>query len=355
MPCEDVNTRLVLCIGGIAAVLCIVLVLFLIRPQNHAAPFVADPFIEKAFSVKESWSVKTGTRVIIVPHHLVAAKEIASLISAVSRPSVVYIVAPDHFSQGKTTLTMKGPTNLVGDFSTEVARLRVDDAPFVKEHGVYNLLPFMKKAWGNVPMVAVIVRVDASTKDQEELANALTRRLKEDPHALFVASLDFSHYLPADVADFHDVLAEDVLRSVSDEQTEHVEIDSPGALTVALRVARMLDLGDVTIHAHTNSLRILKATLAYESTSHFLASFAPGDIQPRTRRTVLETHEKGIKSQENRLYVGQDEIRDSTSTHEMIGIVYEGNEMVRRFVFPYKTKNGEPELVIAGKPESLLE
>jgi hypothetical protein len=78
-----------------------------------------------------------------------------------------------------------------------------------------------------------------------------------------------------------------VLMSLSDQDVDRVELDSPGALGIALKVARMLELGDVTIHAHTNSLRLLRAVIAQDSTSHFVASFAPGIVRQSARSTLL--------------------------------------------------------------------
>ncbi len=78
-----------------------------------------------------------------------------------------------------------------------------------------------------------------------------------------------------------------MVESLSDLEVDRVELDSPGALGVTLKIARLLGLGDVKIHAHTNSLRLLEAKVAQASTSHLLASFAPGPIQPPKETTML--------------------------------------------------------------------
>ncbi|MFH1077877.1 MAG: hypothetical protein V1745_01165, partial [Patescibacteria group bacterium] len=85
--------------------------------------------------------------------------------------------------------------------------------------------------------------------------------------------------------------------------------------------ARALRLGHVTIHGHTKSLRLLNATMSHESTSHILASFAPGDIVPRSVTTTLvfgdashatfatmQRRLETLKGTENRLFRGQDEM-----------------------------------------------
>ncbi len=239
-------------------------------------------FLE-AWKARQAWKIQAGTRVLLIPHHLVAAKEISSLLSSVpKRPSKIFFISPDHFSQGKTTLTT---TDSVFEGLTafsalsSISSLRTDSAPFLKEHGVTGLTPFIAKQWPEIPFMPIMIRLDATQADRDAVSAALVDELKKDPQALLISTVDFSHYQPAEVADLHDELALDVVQSLADREADQVELDSPGALAITLKVARELGLGNVTIHAHTNSLRILQAQIAQDSTSHILASFAPGNIQ----------------------------------------------------------------------------
>lgn len=263
------------------------------------ASTLSKEMFEAAFAARSSWTVKPGTRILLVPHHLVAAREIASLIAGTPEPSTVYLIAPDHFSQGKTVFTttdasfetafgtVPSDPTAVASLANAMKSVSNDPKPFMKEHGVYNEMPFIATAWPSARVVPIIVRLDASQDDRLALAHELTQRLSDDPNALLVASIDFSHYLPAEIADFHDALAQDVITSLADLEADRVELDSPGALAVTLKVARDLGLGDVTIQAHTNSLRLMHAEIAQESTSHFLASFATGTIRPQEKMTLL--------------------------------------------------------------------
>jgi AmmeMemoRadiSam system protein B len=301
----------------------------------------APDLVNAAFDAKRSIKLARGTRVLLLPHHLIAARDIASLVDAAEKPSVIYLIAPDHFSQGRTTLTTTDESlaygdettryvpTLVSDLLADVPELRSDFKPFIKEHGVTGLVPFFTKAWGDVPIIPIIVRIDASKEAQQQLGIALADRLKKDKRALLVSSVDFSHYQPAFVADFHDILAEDVITSLADLETEKIELDSPGALAATLKAARELGLGNVTIQSHTNSLRILQAKIAQDSTSHFTASFAPGAIQSQDVSTMLFIGDimldrtvrdriaaskdpfytfKKIRGQEDRFFHGQDTV-----------------------------------------------
>ncbi len=321
---------------------------------------VSADLLSQAFTAKRIWNVNNGSRVFIVPHHLVAAREIASLVSVVPEPSRVYLISPDHFSRGRSafTSTDRGFLSFAGSTPNDPeqirqletalpASLRNDATLIEKEHGVTGLIPYMKHAWPNAAVIPVTVRLDTKDADRVALANVLVKLLKEDPRAIIVGSVDFSHYLPAEVADFHDELAEDVIRSLSFEQADRVEIDSPGALSVILNVARSLGLGNVTVHAHTNSLRLLKAKIAQESTSHFLVSFAPGEIKPRRVETTLLVETNAIPSAENRFYQGQDRVLITAQNpfHLAVGLVRINGRLAEIHLFPVSYETDKPALM----------
>lgn len=290
---------------------------------------VSQKILDAAFASKYDWSVKPGTRIILVPHHLVAAREIASLVSATPKPSLVYLVVPDHFGACRSAACCGNAKllslALAGERCPELSEGQIEG-----EHAVTGLVPFLQRAWGSdVKIIPIMVRPDATEQQTSALTATIVAALQKDEDALLVASIDASHYQPAEVADFHDELTQDVISSLADKEVGRVEIDAPAVLRVALRTARDLGLGDVTIHAHTNSLRLMQAQISQDSTSHFLVSFAPGEIKPQQDVTLLflgdmmfdrnvATRSKTagsldypfqkILSQENRFFRGQDVI-----------------------------------------------
>ena len=275
-------------------------------PSPHAstdlAPAFSPDLLESAFSAKAIWSVRPDTRILFVPHHLVAAKEIASLFSSAPTPKRVILLTPDHLGVGRGAVTI-GETAIVaggetievdgqaaGEIASQVSGSVLDTSSVSSELAMQALLPFVERAWPRASMIPIIVRMRTEPRGsdlREELASAIVRLIAADPDTVLVASVDFSHYLPAEVADFHDELAMDVVSSLADREADRVELDSPDVLAVALKAARELGLGGVTIHAHTNSLRILQSKLSFESTSHIIASFANGPIKDQETTTVL--------------------------------------------------------------------
>lgn len=297
----------------------------------------SSSLLESAWHVRQRWDVLSSTRILIAPHHLIASKEIASLFSSLPfKPSKVFLLSPDHFFQGRTALTTTLTTfvspqatstvdkMIVSRLLERLPELRIEDSLFTKEHGVFALLPFVDKAWSNVSIVPIAIRNDAGTETLNLLSQALSDELKQDPLALLVVSSDFSHYLPAELANFHDERTVVALRTLDAEVVPKLEVDVPGPLIVGLRVARTLSLGDVRVHAHTNSLRIAHAKISQDSTSHFLASFSEGEIhQPCTyglQSRLLTTLIFGslnmstsdplalLRGQEDRTLHGQDEL-----------------------------------------------
>ena len=262
---------------------------------------VSTDVLDGSFAHVETWQVDPATRMLLVPHHLVAARYIASLIAATPRPSVVYLISPDHYTGGKTTMTttdasFSSVAGSVDGSSVAVERLlravpvmRQNDAAFPQEHGITGIVPFIAKAWPAVPVVPIMLRPDARQGDLGALSTQLAQELRDDPRALVISSIDFSHYLSAPVADFHDELAQDVIKSLSDEEASRVEDNSSSTLNVLLKTARLLGLGSVTMHAETNSARILQAPDFAQTTSHIYASFAPGPIQAESSLTLLFT------------------------------------------------------------------
>lgn len=244
---------------------------------------VSPDLLESAVQAGYDWQVVPGTRVILVPHHLVAAREIASLISATPKPKRVYLVVPDHF--GACREKVCSPLDLTIDGREPWPQNQTD---YQNELALSALAPFIYRVWGEeVEIVPIMIWPGAGEDVTQSLSDLLSVRLKLEPESLLIGSIDASHYLPAETADFHDVLTVDVVRALADKEADNTEIDAPSVLRTVLRVARDLELGRVTVHAQTNSLRLMQAKFSQDSTSHILASFSPGAIENQQKTTLL--------------------------------------------------------------------
>jgi len=96
----------------------------------------------------------------IVPHHLFVRDRIASFFAGVQKKEydTVVLIGPDHFSAAKQKMTTS-----IADWDTSRGKLKankgaisaivksskltVEEAPFKREHSIFNLVPFIKEAF----------------------------------------------------------------------------------------------------------------------------------------------------------------------------------------------------------------
>ncbi len=302
----------------------------MIAPSVSVSAITEIPttLVNTSFATKSAYQVASGTRILLIPHHLVAGREIASLLSSVPAPKRVVLLSPDHFSVGTSpfslpahSFTWQGrtiPNDPSGQSALKQAlgaQIRENEAVFKGEHGVRGLLPFLTTAWPNAQIIPITVRNDTPEIPLIRLIDAVDANFSGEED-LIVFTIDFSHDLPEYIADQHDVLAADALSALDQEAAERVEVDSRPlffALTTFANLPKSGVYGNVTIHARTNALSLMKAKTTELGTSHLIASFGLGDQRFRSRTVTLVHDEyRPVSSKENRFYQGFDVIATST-------------------------------------------
>lgn len=287
---------------------------FSVSAQNR---FVPDHVLQTSFAAKKSYDVPNGARILIIPHHLVAGREIASLLTSIPSPKQVYLLSPDHFSTGKHALT-------------------IEPAEQAEEHGIQGLIPFIQKSWPEAQIAPAMLRIDASTSSRMQITRNISSALIQNPESILIATIDFSHYLPVFAADFHDAYSADIIRSLSCEKAFSMELDAPGVFEIACMTARRMDL-KTDIHANTNSLTLMKAEIAQDSTSHFLVSFSPGTPAKRKTFTTFISPPGKWVSIENRLEYGFDRRIDLDLDMNLAFGMVETNDGITISLMPYRT------------------
>ncbi|MCC7522541.1 AmmeMemoRadiSam system protein B [Candidatus Uhrbacteria bacterium] len=287
---------------------------FSVSAQNRFAPAFV---LETSFKAKEVYPVPKDARILIIPHHLVAGREIASLLASTPAPKNVFLLSPDHFSSGEEFLT-------------------TDSIRQADEHGIHGLVPFIEQAWPGAQIVPAMLRIDTPTGTRLEITQKISSELIRTPDSILIATIDFSHYLPVFAADFHDEYSADMIRSLSCDKAYTIELDAPGIFEIACMTARRLGLAP-TIHANTNSLSLMKAEIAQDSTSHFLVSFSPGAPAERQTKTTFISPPGKWVSAENRLEYGFDARMDLDLDMDLaIGMVESSQHTILYFM-PHKT------------------
>ncbi len=204
---------------------------------------------------------------ITVPHHLLASDLIVDTFAAASTQHYdqIIVMSPDHFFLGSTIisvtdrdwLTVFGKLTTKTTFVNELKKLpNVSRADFFyREHGLQAEMPFIKHYWPNTPVIGLAIKETATKSDLDPLVEILKKNLTA--HTLIVQSTDFSHYLPANIADKRDSETLAVLKKFEPSEifTLHQpnNLDSTAAQYIQMRLQKEFFHSSLTILNHRNS------------------------------------------------------------------------------------------------------
>lgn len=233
----------------------------------------------------------------VVPHHLLAKEIIDDFflyISSKENPKTVILLSPDHFKAGsvvgKSFISIKPDTKRFYDLEindyllqrlASLNKITFKNSSLSFDHGITVLLPYIKQYLKDSKIVPILI---PSTITKEEL-NQMTHALDSysDIETIVIASVDFSHYLPPEVADFHDVKSIATLINFKEDGFENLEVDSWQALYIARLFAKLRGRESPKIIAH----KILKFNKLEETTSYFSLLFEKGPPQRVEQKSLL--------------------------------------------------------------------
>ena len=268
--------------------------------EYHNATQNKKDFFEKAFGVAEDKKILDDKNIkgLIVPHHILAARLIASAFEnvLVQEFSTVVVLAPNHFSKGNGQIISslydwKTPYGALEAETELIKKLKdnnlvnIDETPFAEEHGIYNLMPFIKKTMPEAKVVPIIIK----DKIKEEEINNFAKKLKETlpGNTLVVGSLDFSHYLPSNAADFHDAKSLAVINNFDYSGIDFLDIDSKPTLKVLLKYLELEGAQNFAMLDNSNSAKILNDNSIAETTSYITGFFSGGEKSENKDITLL--------------------------------------------------------------------
>lgn len=237
----------------------------------------------------------------IVPHHSIAARDIAAAYRVIAQkiqPKTIVILCPNHYEQYSDSILIADDilfSTVYGDLMVNRSMVRslirttgatVRNDAFIKEHGMHFHAPFIKKFFPNATIVPILLTWNNPVEDNDRLASFLANN---DPKTTFViASVDFSHFQPRTVADFHDVTSFSVIKSFNYSALYDCELDSPASVYTLLRVIEQRNTMKAVRILHTNSDHYMK-TPERETTSHQYIIFTRGEKAVEVPITVLIT------------------------------------------------------------------
>jgi len=248
----------------------------------------------------------------VVPHHLLAKdimEDFFSYISSQEKPKTIVILSPDHFQSGILMENNSFITIPLDSNEKEFKNLKIDtllwekllkenkmilnNSAVIAEHGVTVLLPYIKKYFPETNILPILIPADITKEQMEQLAETIDKNTLLD--TIIVASVDFSHYLPSQAADFHDVKSIRILLNFEEENFKNIEVDCWQALYAARLFTKLRQEEVPRIIAHKNSVDFLNLGLE-ETTSYFSVVFGEKKTEEIFSGSTVEAFTEGAKT-----------------------------------------------------------
>jgi hypothetical protein len=259
------------------------------QPSHPIAFYDARTFAESASKAEGSpVAVMPGVRALIVPHHWVGGYLILNGIRDLAASgdfTRVILIGPDHVGAGSSSVS----TSLFA-WSTPFGQLEPDAAAInrlidfgvakaepdvlANEHSVAGIVHAIKYYMPSAEVVPLVLRHDTTLGEVRDLAAALAQLT--DEHIAVIASVDFSHYLSAPVAEAND---QGTIAALEDLDTQTImsygddHLDSPPSIALTIELSRLLGATRFQLRENTNS-GVLTGTLAPPVTSYISGDFA---------------------------------------------------------------------------------
>ena len=225
----------------------------------------------------------------LIPHHTLPGALLSRFFRELSKqdPTTVIIIGPNHPDAGSFRVLTSGapwetPFGRIESDEAKVAMILdlpiagTDEEILSMEHSIAGVLPFVKYFLPDTKVVPIAVDSRLTRTDIRLLSEAIARM--SDGRTVVLAAVDFSHYLPARVAEEKDRETGPLLRGFRTEEILRLgndHVDSPTSVVVFLETMRKLGAMDMDLLANTNSGRLLSNDRA-PSTSYFFAGFSGG-------------------------------------------------------------------------------
>lgn len=200
-------------------------------------------------ALSSKFSQPLVTKGLLLPHHLLAKKFIQKIYDENTDASIktVIVISPNHFDYGQNNIqttnvdynnTEAKPPQIIqiNQYFIKKISTAIEPAFFPKEHGIYNHIPFITKAFPNAKLVPIIIKKTTPQKQLDQLIQALSTNISDK--TIVIASIDFSHYVDEKIALQTDQKIIDYLTNWSKPDDSSSEI--PTQVTASLDYLREL-------------------------------------------------------------------------------------------------------------------
>lgn len=242
---------------------------------------------------------------IIVPHHLVASSIIEETFGQTrdhfkkinQEITQIIVLSPNHFLSGDESViasdwdwqTNFGIVESDKDFLEKLKTFNfadIDSEKLEKEHGVVNIVPFVKYYFPKAKIVPLMIRDSFDNQNAEKLAAFLSDDLSDD--SLIVVSADFSHYLPQEAADFHDQSSISALYNLDAEFLEKMDIDTSESLAVLFEYLKLKKAQKFVLVENANSSDFISGGSDEGGTTSYVSGyFIIGEKESKKQVSML--------------------------------------------------------------------
>ncbi|MFH1088458.1 MAG: AmmeMemoRadiSam system protein B [Patescibacteria group bacterium] len=239
---------------------------------------------DAAYALDNNQSTNSEIRGLLVNHHLLAANLIAQAFNKVDGDQIntVILLSPNHFDAGVgnflTTIgtwqtpygELRADTKLIIHLAKK-GLVKIDPAPFDAEHGVGNIVPFVRKSLPKAKIVPIIFNNRVTLVDVldwgEQIAGLLPKGV------LIVASIDMSHMMPESIANQQDKITIGAITQMDPELASQRPIDAPKVLAVLLQLMQKLGADNWQLLARSSSAILSDSKNPIDNTSYITGFF----------------------------------------------------------------------------------
>lgn len=262
-----------------------------------------------------------GNGIVLMPHHLVVQDYIEAMYASLSNTSWdhVVIVSPDHFHSG--------PTHISPSVETE--------------HGFTIHRDYVNQYFPEATVEGYMIQTETSEAEVLDFVQKLeTIEAQNAPEAtLFLFSIDFSHYLPGGIAHVHDLFSMDVLSGRAIDDARSLEVDSPIAVEILLRL--LTDKNEVLTNMRNTNPSYDIGVDRFENTTHVFACSTGLQGQAPARELTVQmffAHPRdwylGLTEEDRYLYGTDESLFDQGGTDRAV-IVNHAKGETTEFTFDY--------------------
>lgn len=245
-------------------------------------------FFDQIFNLEDGQKIIRGVSGAVIPHHLLASDIIVSFFSRLANKDSIkriVLIGPNHYERGNTVFTTSTygwetpvgnvfpDSGAVDHLVKENSSLQINEEVISQEHSIGGIMPFIAHYVPNADVVPIAISRQATLPNLEELAKSLKSFNKKD--TIFIASVDFSHYLSLSEAQEKDVETLEILRQKDLEALlalDESNVDSPESLALLILLMGQQGISMFDVLEHKNSADYTDEAEA-ETTSYYSIVF----------------------------------------------------------------------------------